>query len=101
MLARMYQKIVTRSDLDAGRHDLFACQFLQLFNDETFEPEIADAVCRATEDVPLVFNPNESSHVRIGTTLKKTLGKIAISVHSCVREVQTIRANRSGYFSKL
>ena len=40
IVARMYQRIETRSELDSVRHYRFAYEFLELFNDETFDPEI-------------------------------------------------------------
>ena len=47
----MYQRIETPLELDDGPPDLYAYEFLELFNDEKFDPEIPEAVCGVTEDL--------------------------------------------------
>ena len=76
IVARMYQRVETRSELDAGRHDPFAHEFLELFNDDTFHPDIPEAVCGITEDLLLQFDPELHPHKRNGTTLKQRWAKL-------------------------
>ena len=75
----MYQRIETRSELDAGRQERFAYEVLELFNDETFDPEIPEAVCGTTEDLLLQSVPTLHPHKRNGSILKQLWSKLRSS----------------------
>lgn len=64
ILHRMHQRIETRPELDAGRHDPISQEFFELFNDEDFIPDSPeayfipyspDAVTIIAEDIWLNF----------------------------------------------
>ena len=76
IVARMYQRIETSglpgwSELDDGRHDPFAYEYLELLNDDSFNPDIPEAVHGVTEDLLLQFVLTLHPHKRNGKILKQ------------------------------
>lgn len=68
-VARLYNKPKSRAELDKGRHDPFANEFADLFNEQVkfVLPEPRDGI---TADVLDAFDPNDHPHKRQGAILK-------------------------------
>lgn len=91
MLRRIFQRIETRSELDAGRHYHFSQLFLELFNDGYFKPDSLEAVCGITKDLLVQFEPIMYPDKRNGTILKQIWRKL-----STPYTVTCEKYNRSG-----
>ena len=70
IIACMYQQIETRSELDSGRHHPYAHEFIELFNDESYLPDLIDVVCGVTTYFLLQFDSTSHPHKPNGTILK-------------------------------
>ena len=78
-VTRMNQRVETKEELDQGRHDPFAHEFLELFNSTDFTPSVPESVDGITEDVLVTFEPSLHPHIRNGTTLKQRWAKLRSS----------------------
>lgn len=63
----MYQIAEALFQLDAGRHDLFLHEFLELINYNNYAPEIPAAVFGVTDDFLLQFDPIVHAYMGGGT----------------------------------
>ena len=75
----MYQRVETREELDQGRHDPFAHEFLELFNSTDFTPSVPESVDGIPEDVLVMFEPSLHPHIRNVTTVKQRWAKLRSS----------------------
>ena len=66
-------------ELNQGRHDPFAHEFLELFNSTDFTPGIRESVDGITEDVLVRFEPSLRPYIRNGTTQKQRWAKLRSS----------------------
>lgn len=91
ILVQLYNKPPSRAVLDKTRHDPWANQFADLFNDTSFvavAPEPHDGV---TTDILAQFKPNVHPETRDGAMLKSRWNKIR-SLYTVARE----KFSRSG-----
>jgi len=70
ILARLYNKPSSRAELDSGRYDPWAHEFADLYNSDTFMPEIPDLRDGVTHDILDQFDPNAHPHKCQGALLK-------------------------------
>eukprot|EP00171_Calliarthron_tuberculosum_P004659 IDg4659t1 len=56
-LTRLYCKPASRAELDRGRHDPWANEFADMFNDDNFTPSTPDCHNGVTEDILAAFDP--------------------------------------------
>jgi len=90
VLARMYTKPASRSELEA-RHDPWNNEFAELFNDDTFSPAIPGPRDGVLGKDLEAFNPSVHPHQRPGSLLKSKWNKLR-SQYTIARD----RFSRSG-----
>ena len=88
ILAKLYQRISSRAELDIQRHDPFVYEFCTMFNDSAFMPVRPVPVDGITEDVLLGIDPSKPRHRRQGQQLKQKWTKLRSSYSVSLRNFQ-------------
>jgi hypothetical protein len=78
-LRKLYEREENRSELDSGRHDPWCNEFMDLFNDPMYEPEVPEVSCGAVQELLDKFDPAISRNSRNGARLKERWQKIRSS----------------------
>jgi hypothetical protein len=79
-LRKLYEREENRSELDSGRHDPWCNEFIDLFNDLMYEPEVPEVSCGTVQELLDKFDPAGSKNSRNGARLKEGWQKIRSSL---------------------
>jgi hypothetical protein len=66
-LRKLYQREPNRSELDSGRHDPWSNEFMDLFNDPNFSPDVPEWRAGIVQCVLDRFRPEDVRHERDGS----------------------------------
>jgi hypothetical protein len=75
-LRKLYQRETNRAELDSGRHDQWSNEFMDLFKDPDFNPDVPEVHGGTVQCVLDKFRHEDVRHVRDGSCLKERWQKI-------------------------
>jgi hypothetical protein len=75
-LRKLYQRETNRAELDSGRYDTWSNEFMDLFNDPDFNPDVPEVHGGTLQSVLDKFRPEDVRHVRDSSRLKERWQKI-------------------------
>jgi hypothetical protein len=78
-LRKLYQIESNRSELDSGRHDPWSNEFMDLFNDPNFNPDVPEWRAGNMQCVLDRLRPEDVRHERDGSRLKEPWQKLRSS----------------------